>query len=369
MRDATAEDRAGGILPSMMEPSPPGGAGRRRPRRLSLLVALVLFLGVVGVGAWAANHYRQCRGAAEGPSHPVTFEVAEGATGEEVIRGLHEEGVIPCGGFVGTMLLRGTGKADRIRTGSFELTTGMTLEGAVEVLTTPPPKVPTVELVIPEGYRLTQIADKVEEDLGIPAKRFLREVRSGRYTLPPYLPADAASPEGFLFPKSYEFVEDGLTARIVVEQLLEQFREEAEAVRIERAEDLGVTPYEAVIIASMIEEEARVDRDRRVIAGVIYNRLELGMALGIDATLLYDDPTPDGELSSSDLAFDTPYNTRINAGLPPTPIASPGAESLRAALNPADTEYLYYVLCGADGHHKFALTLAEHNRNVDDCLG
>lgn len=369
MRDATADERTGGILPGMSDPSPPGGVGPRRPRRLSLLVALVLFVGVVGVGAWAANHYRQCQGAAEGPARPVTFEVTEGATGEEVIRGLHEEGVIPCGGFVGTMLLRGTGKADRIRTGSFELTKGMTLEDAVDVLTTPPPEVPTVELVIPEGYRLTQIAATVEEALGIPARRFLRELRSGGYSLPPYLPADAASPEGFLFPKSYEFVEDGLTARIVAERLLEQFRTEAEDVRIERAEDLGVTPYELVIIASMIEEEARVDRDRRVIAGVIYNRLKLGMALGIDATLLYDDPTPDGELSSSDLEFDSPYNTRINRGLPPTPIASPGAESLRAALNPADTDYLYYVLCGADGHHKFAKTHAQHIRNVDDCLG
>jgi UPF0755 protein len=369
MRDATAEERAGGILPGMSEPRPPGGARPRRPRRLSLLVALVLFLGVVGVGAWGASHYRRCRGAADGPSRPVTVEVPEGATGEDVIRRLHEEGVIPCGGFVGTMLLRGTGKADRIRTGSFELTTGMTLEAAVDVLTTPPPQVPTVELVIPEGYRLTQIAEKVEEDLGIPAQRFLREVRSGRFALPPYLPADAASPEGFLFPKTYEFVEEGLTARIVAEQLLEQFRTEAEAVRIERAEELGVTPYELVIIASMIEEEARVDRDRRVIAGVIYNRLAIGMALGIDATLLYDDPTPDGELSDSDLEFDSPYNTRINPGLPPTPIASPGAESLRAALNPADTDYLYYVLCGADGHHKFAKTHAQHIRNVDACLG
>ena len=119
----------------------------------------------------------------------------------------------------------------------------------------------------------------------------------------------------------------------------------------------------------MIEEEAGVDRDRRLIAGVIYNRLEMGMALGIDATLLYDDPTPDGELSSSDLEFDSPYNTRINPGLPPTPIASPGEKSLRAALDPADTKFLYYVLCGADGHHKFALTNAEHVRNVDECLG
>jgi UPF0755 protein len=351
------------------DPSLPGAERSRRPRRLSLLVAFALFLGVVGVGAWGANYYRRCREAAEGPKEPVTVTVVEGATGEDVIEDLHAKGVIPCGGFVGSILLRGTGKADRIRTGSFELTTGMTLDGAVTALTTPPRKVRTVELVIPEGLRLTQIAEEVQDDLRIPAKRFLKEVLSGRYVLPPYLPKGTTTPEGFLFPKSYEFVKKGLTPRLVAEQLLEQFRTEAEALPFDRVEALGVTPYELVIIASMIEEEAGVDRDRRLIAGVIYNRLELGMALGIDATLLYDDPTPDGQLSTPDLETDTPYNTRINAGLPPTPIASPGEKSLRAALDPADTKFLYYVLCGADGHHKFALTNAEHVRNVDECLG
>jgi UPF0755 protein len=351
------------------DPSLPRAERARRPRRLALVIALVLFLGVVGAGAWAVDHYRTCREAAPGPKRSVTFTVEEDTPAQEVMEALHDEGVIPCGGFVGSILLRGTGKADMIRTGSFELTTGMTLETAVEVLTTPPPEIPTVELVIPEGFRLTQIAEKVQQDLGIAAKRFLKEVQSGRYVLPPFLPADAQNPEGFLFPKSYEFVEEGLSARIIAERLLEQFRKEADALPFDRTEELGVTPYELVIIASMIEEEARVDRDRRLIAGVIYNRLEIGMALGIDATLLYDDPTPDGELSSSDLEFDTPYNTRIHAGLPPTPIASPGVESLRAAFDPADTEFLFYVLCGADGHHRFALTLTEHNRNVDACLG
>ena len=339
-----------------------------RPRRLSLVVALVLFLGVAAAGAWAVNHYRTCREPAPGPRRPVTITVEEDTPAQDVMEDLHDAGVTPCGGFVGSILLRGTGKADQIRTGSFELTTGMTLEAAVDVLTTPPPEVPTVDLVIPEGLRLTQIAQKIQEDLEIPAERFLKEVLSGRYVLPPYLPRRSATPEGFLFPKSYEFVEEGLSARVVAERLLEQFHREAEALPFARTEELGVTPYELVIIASMIEEEARVDRDRRLIAGVIYNRLEIGMALGIDATLLYDDPTPDGELSSRDLEFDSPYNTRIHAGLPPTPIASPGEESLRAALDPADTEFLFYVLCGADGHHRFALTLAEHDRNIDACL-
>jgi UPF0755 protein len=102
---------------------------------------------------------------------------------------------------------------------------------------------------------------------------------------------------------------------------------------------------------------------------VIHNRLELGMTLGIDATLLYDDPTPDGELSTADIETDSPYNTRINGGLTPTPIASPGAKALAWALDPAETDFLYYVLCGDDGSHRFAETYDEHLRNVDECLG
>jgi UPF0755 protein len=341
----------------------------RRPRRIALLITLLLFLGILGAGVWAASYYRTCTGPAEGPKRPLTFQVDEGATGQQVVDGLHDRGVIPCGGVVGSLLLRGTGKADRIRTGEYDLTTGMTLGQAIEILTTPPPKVPTVELVIPEGFRLSQIAAEVQGSLGIPAKRFMTEVESGRYVLPPYLPADVSTPEGFLFPKSYEFVEEGLTARDVAQRMLEQFGREAAALPFGGVKELGVSHYELVIVASMIEEEAGVERDRRLIAGVIYNRLKVGMALGIDATLLYDDPTPDGELSSSDLESKSPYNTRIHVGLPPTPIASPGAASLRAALTPADTDFLYYVLCGEDGHHRFARTHQEHVRNVDACLG
>jgi UPF0755 protein len=340
-----------------------------RPRRVALLVALVLFLGVLGAAVWAADHYRTCSGPAEGPKEPLTFSVDEGATGQQVVDALHDRGVIPCGGLIGSLLLRSTGKSEAIRSGEYELTTGMTLERAISILTTPPPEVPTVELVVPEGYRLTQIAADVQDSLGIPARRFLAEVESGRYALPPYLPARVDTPEGFLFPKSYEFVEQGLTARTVAERMLEQFGREASSLPFDRVKELEVSPYQVVTIASMIEEEARVAKDRPLIAGVIYNRLRIGMPLGIDATLLYDDPTPDGQLSSSDLESNSPYNTRIQVGLPPTPIASPGVASLRAALLPAHTEYLFYVLCGADGHHRFAKTIAEHERNVRECLG
>src|SRR5215211_4164228 len=318
-----------------------------------------MIVSVVLVGlAFAGNRYYSWCSEASGPRDPVAFEVRKGSSGSEIVDDLHDQGVLRCG-LVSTWLLRRSGLEDSFRAGGFELTTNMTPDQAFEVLTTPPDPVPTVRLTIPEGYRITQIADRVHDELGIPADGFVTATEDGDWSLPPYLPADAASIEGFLFPETY-FVREDADADGVIRRLLDQFGTEAESLPWANAEELGVSPYEVVIIASMIEREAALDRERPIIAGVIYNRLRRGMTLGIDATLLYDDPTPDGQLSFSDLEFDSPYNTRLNAGLPPTPIASPGRASLEAALQPANTPYLFYVLCGEDGHHAFAVTNAEH---------
>jgi cell division protein YceG involved in septum cleavage len=290
---------------------------RDRPRRVSLLVLFLVLAGFAGALVMASRYYGRCRGPATGPAQDVSFTVEEGATAELVVEDLAGEGVIPCGGFVGNLLMRGTGKSAEIRAGTYSLTTGMTLD-------------------------------------------------EGKYDRPRPLPA-GASLEGFLWPETYR-IPTRDEADAVIQRLLDQFAEETANLPWERAEQLGVTPYEIVVIASMIEKEAAVQADRPLIAGVIYNRLREGMTLGIDATLLYDDPTPDGELSTADIETDGPYNTRIRAGLPPTPIASPYLWSLRAALNPADTPYLYYVLCGEDGAHRFAETYREHQANIDVCL-
>ena len=320
---------------------------------------------LLGAGITATRYYSWCQ-EASGPRDPITFEVAQGQSGSRIVDGLHEQGVVRCG-LVTRWLLRRSGLEGELRAGTFALTTNMTPDDAFAVLTTPPEPVPTVRLTIPEGYRLTQIADRVQEDLGIPAHRFLADLDEGDWSLSPYLPKDATSAEGFLFPETYQFRQHGTKADDVIQELLDQFGTVAAKLPWENAQELGVTPYEVVTIASMIEEEAKLDDERPVIAGVIYNRLALDMPLGIDATLLYDDPTSDGQLSFSDLEFDTPYNTRIHIGLPPTPIASPGLASLQAALNPVDTDYLYYVLCGADGHHAFGTTLKEHEANRVRC--
>jgi UPF0755 protein len=349
--------------PTRSGTEPPGRTGRGRA---GFAIFLIVVMVAGGLAFGATHYYSWCKGAS-GARTPVMFAVKEGASGSEIVDALHGLGVLRCG-LVSKWLLRRDGLEDRIRAGTFDLTTNMTPDEAFAILTSPAPAVPTVRLTIPEGYRLTQIADRVQEVLGIPAKGFLEVADNGDWSLPPYLPKGKPL-EGFLFPQTFQFVKGETTSGDVIQRLLAEFGSEVADLPWQNAERLGLSPYEIVIVASMIEEEAKVERDRPLIAGVIYNRLKDGMTLGIDATLLYDDPTPDGQLSQSDLEFDSPYNTRLHLGLPPTPISSPGLPSLEAALNPAKTDYLYYVLCGADGHHKFAVTLEQHDRNVQACLG
>lgn len=341
-------------------------------------MAAILFT-LVGAAMVAAGwYYVGCREAPDPTGREVPFLVIDGASGHEVLADLAGEGLVRCDGFVGDLLLRGTGRAGEIRAGSYDLSVGMSLDQILDVITSPPPQVPTVRLTIAEGLRIRStfpgersIASEVHEQLGLSESRFVAVAEGGGLSLPPYLSSGTSTAEGFLFPNTYRFVREGLTVEDVVHVLLDEFQKEAALVSWDRAEELGVTRYQAVIVASMIEREAAVDSERPLIAGVIYNRLEVGMALGIDATLLYDDPSPDGYLSTSDIETDGPYNTRLRAGLPPTPISSPGLESLRAALSPAHTEFLYYVLCPPDGDglHRFAKTYEEHLANVRECLG
>src|SRR5205814_1823681 len=133
------------------------------------------------------------------------------------------------------------------------------------------------------------------------------------------------------------------------------------------AAKVGLSPYQVAIVASMIEREARVPDDRGMIARVIYNRLKQGIPLGVDATLRYALDRPTEPLRQSDLASKTPFNTRLNKGLPPTPIASPGRSTLEAAINPTPGAWLFYVLADATGHHEFATTDAEFQRAVANC--
>jgi UPF0755 protein len=326
----------------------------------------VASIAVVAGGAGLA-YYRWCQGAG-GPQLPVSFEIPEGATASDTIAALHRQGVIRCGA-ASRLMVSIRGQATPLEAGSYQLRTNMTVDDALKVLEKGPPPVPEVDITIPEGYRMTQIADRVAQDLKIPAKKFLAVAQNGNFSAAPYLPKHAGSLEGFLFPKTYEFDKGSTKAEDVITTLLSQFQEEAKALPWDNARSLGVTPYQVVTIASMVEREAQVPADRPKIAAVIYNRLAKNMTLGIDATLQYVDPDPADGLTASDLKIDSPYNTRLNRGLPPTPIANPGLASLKAALQPAQTSDLYYILCGSDGRHEFTQTYAQFLQLKSQCQG
>ncbi len=354
---------------SESEPQPPAVRTRARWKRRAnrgVRLSLAVLLLAVALPIGAARYYRWCQDAG-GPRRPVTVRIREGASGSDVVAELHDKGVVRCG-LVSEWLLRRSGLAGEIRAGTYRLTTNMDPQTAFGAITHGPDPIPTVDVTIPEGYRLAQIAERVRQDLAIPTKRFLAAADGGDWSLPPYLPRGKPL-EGFLFPNTYEFAEHGTTADDVIRRLLDEFATEAASLPWDRARALGVTPYQVVIVASMIEEEARVARDRPLIAAVIYNRLHAGMPLGIDATLQYVDPNPEDGLTASDFRIDSPYNTRSQVGLPPTPISSPGLASLQAALSPADVRYRYYVLCGADGHHVFSVTYDRFLRDKARCLG
>jgi UPF0755 protein len=152
----------------------------------------------------------------------------------------------------------------------------------------------------------------------------------------------------------------------VIGSMVSQFEQHADALGLEFATTHGLTPYQILTVASLIEAEAKLDEDRPLIASVIYNRLREGMPLQIDATVLYASGDPDKQtITEADLAFDSPFNTYVHGGLPPTPISSVTEASLNAALRPADTPYFFYVIGDANGKHVFAETGEQHEANVN----
>jgi UPF0755 protein len=227
-----------------------------------------------------------------------------------------------------------------------------------------------VKVVIPEGETRVQIA-QIAAKAGLRGSYRAASKRS-RLLNPAHYGAPRGTPdlEGFLFPATYDEYPGAPASRLVSDQLV-AFKENIGADLFARAHALHITPYQLLTVASMIEREAQTEGDRPKIAAVIYNRLREGIPLGIDATIYYavelqkGIATYTGELTESQLHSDSPYNTRLHKGLPPTPISNPGLVSIQAAAHPAHVPYLYYV-AGADGcgEQVFSRSSAEFEKNV-----
>jgi hypothetical protein len=211
-----------------------------------------------------------------------------------------------------------------------------------------------VRITIPEGETRVQIA-RIAAAKSLQGSYLANSRRSALLDPAHYgAPRDTPNLEGFLFPATYELYAGEPARRLVAEQLA-AFREDVAAVAARGARSLHITPYQLLIVASMVEREALLASDRPKVAAVIYNRLRLGMALGIDSTIRYALNDFSKPLTEAQLHIDSPYNTRAHRGLPPTPISNPGLAAIAAAAHPAHVPYLYYVN-GADGCGELAFS-------------
>jgi uncharacterized YceG family protein len=347
-RRAAAKDflagRGGARRKPPRGPKPPGARGRG-PRRATL-AAIAGGVLVLVIAWFLLSLFQPFKGDGSGE---VTVTIPRGASVGEIADLLEQREVIASAFFFRARVSL-AGKADQFKAGAIPMRRDMSYGAAIDTLADPP-RPDVVTITIPEGLSRAEIADVVGDSL---SGDYVAASRRSRVLSPAtYGGAKARSLEGFLFPATYE-LEKGANVDTLVKDQLSAFDDNISQVDLKDAEKKNLSMYDVVTIASMIEREVLVPKERPLVAAVIYNRLAQGIPLGIDATLRYDLDNFDKPLTESDLQTDSPYNTRIVTGLPPTPIANPGLDSLKAAADPAKVDYLYYVVKpGTCGKHFF----------------
>lgn len=333
-----------------------------RRRRLVVLAALVLVLLLIG-GSGVLWFRRQVDPPGR-PGEEVLVEVPQGSSIKRIGEILEEKGVVSS-----ASLFRGyvvQSKEGPFQAGSYRLRRSSSLEEAVAALERGP-ELSFDRLTIPEGLVLRQIAERVGSVPGRSAERFLEVARSGRVRSR-YQPEGSTNLEGLLLPETYN-IEDKDDEAALLERMVGAFDDAAARAGVDEVAQGGlVNPYQAIIVASLVEREANRPEDRGQVARVIYNRLKAKMRLEVDATVIYaQNRTGEKGLRvlEKDLEVDSPYNTYKVTGLPPGPIAAPGRAALEAAIDPPDGDALFYVTINdCTGETVFARTGAEHARNT-----
>ncbi len=322
---------------------------RKRSNIGPTIFGILVVVGIIGV--IYLIYTSVTGGQNEASRKTVTVTVKRGDTLSSVAEKLDRSGVIPSA-FTFKLQARFEGESAEIKPGSYRFQRGESTGKILKTLTANRPA-PTFSIVIPEGLTLKQTAQEVARQSDISEKSFEKAARKTDYSYAFLNHPQIKTTEGFLFPKKYDF-KKGATARQVVDRLLDQYLIETQNLDLPQAEKrLNLSEYQILTVASLIERESANPRERPIIASVIYNRLHKGMPLQIDATVQYALGKPKAELSLKDLKVNSPYNTYEHKGLPPGPIDSPSLDSIKAAANPAKTDYLYYVLKKNGKEHYF----------------
>jgi UPF0755 protein len=322
------------------------------------LVALGLLAGAVVIGGQrvfgklggAPSDYE---GAGTGE---VTVVIPPGAGGAKIGQLLAAAGVIKSASAYREAAAANE-KSTKVQPGTYTLRREMKAATALDMLLDPKNR-QRHRVVIAEGLTTKQILAEVAKKTKIPMAELQAAAKSGKALgLPSYADGKA---EGFFFPATYD-LEPGMKAIEVLKKMVDRFKQEEKALDLlAEADKVGLEPLDVITLASMIEEETKIKAERAKVSRVIHNRLDAGTRLQIDATVQYALPKPKPVLSAADLKIDSPYNTYLNKGLPPGPIASPGRASIEAALAPAEGPWLYYVVTDAKtGKHAFTASYTE----------
>ncbi len=333
--------------------------------RILLLLAILLLLGVGGFSIWL---YRELNAPLIHSKSADYIEIPRRSTPDSIANKLLAEGVLrrtwPL-----LLYIKLTGSAKLIRAGEYRFPSPITPLGVLKKLEEGEQRLSRFTVI--EGWTRWDIADSLARvpELKLNGSDEALKLMDDTSAIRD-LDASATNLEGYLFPATYSYPPETKSATVVA-GMIKRFRQEWTPERADRARALGMTPRQIVIIASLIETEAKLKEDRPLVASVIYNRLHKDMALGIDSTIVYASKLAgkwrdDGKVYLSDVNRRSPYNTRIFSGLPPGPVGNPGSSSLDAALNPAKTDYLYYVRDPArsDGAHNFYAKSADFEKGV-----
>jgi UPF0755 protein len=337
------------------------GVRKTRRRWARRLVAMLAILLLAGIAVLAFMTYQPFHGKGYGA---VVVKIPEGSSAGDIGNLLADNGVVDSGFFF-ALRARLAGDRGKLRAGTYTLKKSMPYKDALGALTQAPTAAPTIDVTLPEGPSRRELAPRVKA-AGVRGDYVKASAKSTLLNPRAYgAPKRTRTLEGFLFPDTYQLRSRTATARQLVNLQLHNFKRQFDEVDMRHARREHLSRYDVLIIASMIEREALVPKDRRLISAVIYNRLQKDIPLGIDATLRYRLNNWTKPLKESELQTNSDYNTRKVQGLPPTPIGNPGLASIQAAADPANVKYLFYVVkpCG-NGAHAFSSTDAQFQKDV-----
>lgn len=325
--------------------------GKRFALTIIFLISLVVF------GAFMYYNFNLEAASKAGKEQQVV--IPKGISAKGISAALKKQGIIK-NADVFYIYGKLTNKIPKIQAGNYMLSSSMTVPEIMDKLSSGKAKIDTVRFTIPEGFELRQIADRLEADGLIDKDKFYAAIEKAdfNYEFVKTVPDRENKLEGYLFPDTYEVYKNS-SEQVIIDRMLNRFNQVFTEEYRKRAEELNMSVDDVIILASIIEREAKLDKERKIISAVFHNRLKKNMKLQSCATVQYLLKEQKEVLTFKDLEVKSPYNTYMYEGLPKGPIASPGAKSIEAALYPDDVDYLYFV-ANKDGSHVFTRTFQEH---------